>query len=251
MNPIENSLIDAHAHLNEIVSVGPVIERAQLAGVYRIIAVGMDIDSNVHTLKIASMFQSIVYLAIGYHPWSIASEQIDETLTFINANLVNCCALGEVGLDYKIKIKKTLQQEVFAKVLESAAFHHKPVIVHSRYSYERTHRMVREAGVHKAVFHWYSGPLDILDRIIRDGFYVSATPALAYSDHHRAAIARAPLDRVLIETDCPVSYKGNASEPRDVVDTLNALSLLKNESKDVVGRITTENAIAFFGFEEQ
>lgn len=250
-NIAQLDLTDSHAHLNEIGHLDTVVRRAKLAGVNRIVGVGMDMDTNVRILKIAAEFFGIVFPAIGYHPWSIQDEKIDETIEFINVNLANCYALGEVGLDYKVKIEKTTQQEVFSRVLEAACFHNKPAIIHSRYSYDRTHRMIRASGIKKAVFHWYSGPIDVLSRIIEDGFYISATPALAYSEHHRAAVANAPLDRILIETDCPVSYQGKASEPRNVVDTLQALSLLKNVPMDVVGRVTTENAMTFFGFEKQ
>jgi TatD DNase family protein len=98
----------------------------------------------------------------------------------------------------------------------------------------------------KAVFHWYSGALDILDRILADGFWVSATPALTYSPPHRAAITRAPLERILIETDSPVKYGDKVSEPADLRVTLRELSLLKNVSEDELALITTENARRFF-----
>ncbi|MCJ7773401.1 MAG: TatD family hydrolase [Desulfobacterales bacterium] len=247
---LKMDLIDSHAHLNEMDHIVEVIQRARLAGVNRIVAVGMDMDSNVRTLQIAKEFPGVVFSAIGYHPWSIRPDEIDNTLAFINDNLKHCCALGEVGLDYKVKIKKAIQQEVFSKVLKMACIHNKPAIIHSRYSYERTHHLVRGSGIEKAVFHWYSGPLDVLDRIIKDGHYISATPALAYSAHHQAAIANAPLDRILIETDCPVPYKGKASQPGDLVNTLKALSSLKNEPMDVVGNVTAQNPMKFFGFEE-
>lgn len=241
-------LVDSHAHLNEIDQLDEVIQRASAAGVNRIVAVGMDVDSNEKTLQIAERFTGAVFPAIGYHPWSIQGTEVDETLEYIKENLRNCCALGEVGLDYKIKIKKAIQKEVFQKTLEFARTLNKPAIIHSRYSYERTQKMVKASDIEKAVFHWYSGPIDVLDRIIRDGHYISATPALAYSKHHQVAIAHMPIDKILVETDCPVSYKGKASEPGDLIETLKALSLVKNEPMDVLGRITTENALAFYGF---
>ena len=247
-NTLQLDLIDSHAHLNEIDQIDEVIQRARLAGVNRIVAVGMDLDSNVKTLEIEARFFGIVFPAIGYHPWSIKDEKIDETLEFIDENLENCCALGEVGLDYKVKIKKAIQQKVFQKALELAHIHNKPAIIHSRYSYERTHQMAQASGIEKAVFHWYSGPLDVLNLIIKDGHYISATPALTYSKHHQTAIAHTPLDRILIETDCPVSYQGKVSEPRDLIKTLNALSKIKKEPAVMIGRVTTENAMKFYGF---
>jgi len=243
----DTALIDTHVHLNEIKQVEKVVRTARSAGVEHIVAVGMDLESNIKTLELAGKFPETVYPAIGYHPLLIRDDEIEETLSFIDAHLDRCIALGEVGLDYKVKVKKPLQYDVFSKVLGLAQKRKKPVIVHSRYSYERTYAMVSEAGVEKAVFHWYSGPLEILYRIVQDGHFVSATPALAYSTFHQAAITKAPLEQILIETDAPVEYQGKASEPFNLTDTLKCLSRCKNLPEAALARITTENAKRFFG----
>lgn len=239
-------LIDTHVHLDEIDRVGPAIERAESAGVHRIIAVGMDQPSNEETLELAQKYPDVVVPAVGYHPWKIRTEEIDNTLSFIEKNLSTCIALGEVGLDYKVKIKKPIQKDVFFRLLRLAETHKKPVIVHSRFSYERTHRMLVDAGIEKAVFHWFSGPIEILDRILSDGYHVSATPALAYSRHHQLCIDHAPLDRILIETDAPQEYQGIPSVPSDLVKTLELLSRLKEVPVDIAARMTTENAKKFY-----
>jgi len=240
------NLVDGHAHLNEIEDVNGAIERARAKGVSHIIAVGMDIESNRRTLELAAEYPGIVYPAIGYHPWSIQTDGIDATLAFVDRHLERCIALGEVGLDYKVKLKKPIQWEVFAQMLNLAHRHRKPVIVHARYSHQRCHRMVADAGMDKAVFHWFSGPHEVLDRIVEDGYWVSCTPALAYSPAHQAAIIKAPLSRILIETDCPVPYGGKASEPAHLLDTLAHLSRLKNLPVEKVARATTANAREFF-----
>lgn len=243
----ETALIDTHAHLHAVEPAKGVIEKAKAVGVERIIAVGMDLDSNLKNLELARQFPQTVYPAIGYHPWSIKDNEIEDTLSFIDANLERCWAVGEVGLDYKVKIKKDLQRQVFSNVLRLAKKWGKPVIVHSRFSHARTYDMVSEAGIEKVVFHWFSGPLEILERIIQAGYYVSATPALGYSPYHQAAISKAPLKRILIETDAPVEYQGKISEPANLTDTLRALCRVKEQSADVLARITTENAQRFFG----
>lgn len=240
-------LIDTHVHLDQIQSVERVIETARQAKIWAIIAVGMNNASNRKVLELANRFAGMVYPAIGYHPWSIKADEVDESIRFIETKLDDSVALGEVGLDYKINVKKPLQREVFARVLQLAKDKKKPVIVHSRLSHSRTHRMVAESGVKRAVFHWYSGPLDILDRILADGFFVSATPALAYSPSHRAAMARAPLEKILIETDSPVKYQDKVSEPADLKITLKELSHLKNIPQDTLASVTTDNARLFFG----
>ncbi len=241
------NLIDGHAHLNAIIPIGPAIERACSVGVSRIIAVGMDLESNKKTLEIAGNYPGCVFPAIGYHPWSILENEIENNLAFIEKHIDQCVAVGEVGLDYKIKVKKALQWKVFSRVLKIAGKNEKPVIIHTRFSYERAHRMVVEAGIKKAVFHWYSGPENVLFRIIEDGYFVSATPALVFSKAHREAIAKAPLEKILIETDSPVKYRYKTSEPADLLETLQQLARLKEISEDKVALITTENSTRLYG----
>ena len=198
-------------------------------------------------MALANRFQDTVLPAIGYHPWSIKEEDVEDTIIFISQNIHRCVALGEVGLDYKVKVKKKLQKAVFSKLLNLAVQSNKPVIIHSRFSYQRTYEMAVDASVEKAVFHWYSGPVDILDNIITSGFFVSATPALGYSPHHQTAMKRAPLERILIETDAPVQYGDRASAPADLKETLFHLSRIKKIPEDKLAGIVTKNAEKFFG----
>lgn len=239
-------MIDTHAHLNEIDLIDQAINRARKAGVHGIVAVGMDLNSNLATLELAEKYPEMIHPAIGYHPWSITTDSIEENLKFIEENLATCTALGEVGLDYKTKVKKKLQWEIFSKLLSIAKSNNRPVIVHSRFSHQRSHQMVNDLGIEKAVFHWYSGSLEILERIITDGYYISATPALAYSTAHQEAIKTAPIEQILLETDSPVEYQGKISEPADLTVTLKEISRLRSMDIEEVRQITTANAKQFF-----
>ena len=138
-------MIDGHAHLSEIEELAGPIARAKRAGVAQILAVGMDMASNRRTLALAEQYGGMVLPAIGYHPWNIKIEEMEATLAHMDAHLGRCVAVGEVGLDYKIKVKKALQREVFAQVLHLANSHRLPVIVHARYSHRRW-RPVRIIG---------------------------------------------------------------------------------------------------------
>jgi len=132
-------------------------------------------------------------------------------------------------------------------LLNLSVKYNKPVIIHSRFSHQRTYEMAVNAGVEKAVFHWYSGPVDILDKIIASEYHVSATPALAYSPQHQAAMERAPVERILIETDAPVQYGDRLSEPADLKETLFHLSMIKKIMEGELAEIVTKNAERFFG----
>ncbi len=241
------SLIDAHAHLDAIAAVDTVLARARTAGIGQVVAVGMDKESNAKTLALAARFPGEVLPALGYHPWSIQEQEVADNLTFLETHLSGCIALGEVGLDYKVKVKKELQVHVLSRLLEMARKMEKPVVLHCRFSHARTHAMTAAAGIKKAVFHWYSGPLDVLNQIIADGYYISATPALAFSPPHQAAIMHMPLEKILIETDAPVAYQGKVSEPCHLLDTLHHLSLLKNLPKETLAEIVTKNTKEFLG----
>lgn len=240
------SLIDSHAHLDEIEDVESSLQIAQKNGVRAVIAVGVDLDSNKKTLQIAKENPGYVYPAIGYHPWDIKKENIEECITFIRNHIDNCVAMGEVGLDYKAKVKKDLQRRVFQSLLDVSSNYRKPIILHCRYSHQRVYEMIREIGIECAVFHWYTGPVDLLDKIVESGYFISATPALAYSPPHQEAIKTVPLERILLETDTPVIYSGKESRPHDVKTTLNEVARIKKIDMVEVARQTTENASRFF-----
>jgi len=239
-------LVDGHAHLNELSDLSESLQEAKAAGVRGIVAVGMDVESNKKILKIAEANTRFVYPAMGYHPWVIKEQEIEANLSFVRDHAGEGVALGEIGLDYKIKVRKELQWEVFGELLDIALESDKPVIVHCRYSHRRAFDMVRERKIERAVFHWYSGPLRLLDEILEAGYLISATPALAYSPPHQEAIKRAPIERILLETDTPVVYQGREARPKNVRITLDDVSRLKGLDPSVVSKQTTENASRFF-----
>ena len=239
-------MIDGHAHLNEIKDIDASISRARSSGVSAIIGVGMDIESNRATLDIASRFPAIVYPAVGYSPWSIVADEIEENLAFVKDRLPSCVALGEVGIDYKTKVKKKVQWEVYEQLLSMALDADKPVIIHCRLSHTRTYEMTASAGIERAVFHWFSGEKEVLTRLLDSGYLISVTPALAYSPFDREAAAFSPLDRILVETDTPVEYQGKISEPADLILTVRELALIKGLSVEEVGRVTEQNTRSFY-----
>ena len=243
----QTPVIDTHAHLDELPDPKAAIKEAHEGNVLGIVAVGQDITSNQKTLEIADEHLGLVFAAVGYHPWRLNPDHDDETLDFIDTNLKHCVALGEVGLDYKAKTKKKVQKAVFQKLLSIAKRHDKPVIVHCRYVHETAYRMVKEAGIEKAIFHWYSGSLDLIPIIAAEGYYMSATPALLYNPYHAKAIAAVPLTNLLLETDTPVQYQELAARPVHVQVTLQEVARVKGITAEEIAAQTTRNAKACFG----
>ncbi|OGP94987.1 MAG: hypothetical protein A2157_03035 [Deltaproteobacteria bacterium RBG_16_47_11] len=239
-------LVDGHAHLEELGDLQESLQEAKEAGVCGILAVGMDIESNKNILQIAEANTQYVYPALGYHPWKIKEEEVEANLSFIRDRVRKCVALGEIGLDYKIKAKKELQGRVFGDLLEIAFESNKPIIIHCRYSHQRTFEMVKEKKIEKAVFHWYSGSINLLDEILSRGYFISATPALVYSPPHQEAIKHAPIEKILLETDTPVSYQGREARPKDVQVSLGEVARLKKLDPLIVAERTTANASFFF-----
>ncbi len=246
------TLVDGHAHLDELEDLEDALREARDARVKGIVGVGVDRASNEKILKIAKENPGLVYPAIGYHPWEMKAEDVEENLSFIRDHVEGCLAVGEIGLDYKVKVKKDLQWRVFGELLDIALGNDKPVIIHCRYSHKRALEMVIEKGIKRAVFHWFTGPIDLLGEILKRGYFISATPALSYSPPHQEAVRMAPLERILLETDTPVSYQSKEARPKDVWITLREVARLKGVDLLTVAEQTTANATILFrtGFDK-
>jgi TatD DNase family protein len=250
------SLIDTHTHLEEIEDLKDAISRAERSGIFAIIAVGSNHESNKRTLEISGRYgNTTVYPALGIHPWNLKVSQLDSAISFIEENIQRAVAIGEIGLDFWLKevrrdsSKKGLQREVFKTLLDLSKRYEKAAIIHARGAWEECLEMTIEARVSKGVFHWYSGSLEILDKVLSSGFFISATPAAAYSREHQAAISKTPLESLLLETDSPVAYQGKKSEPVDVFKTLDEVARIKDIGKEQVAKTTNENALKFFELE--
>lgn len=250
-------LIDTHAHLDEIEDLPTVIAEARRNGVTAIIAVGQDLKSNLRVLELASEYRGFIHAALGLHPWSLGNldtGQLQENMDFISDNIENAVALGEVGLDYDKRVlkgaPKAFQQEALASLLEIASAHNKPVSLHSRYAWKDSLQMVLDMNIRKVVFHWYTGFSSTLSELLASGYFISCTPAAEYHDEHRRAIREAPVEQLMLETDCPVYYGRETryrSSPSDVTRSLSAAALLKNIDEEHLAQATTDTACRFFG----
>jgi len=132
-----------------------------------------------------------------------------------------------------------------------ACKYHKPVSVHSRYAWRDAFTIVAESGIEHAVFHWYTGTSSVLREIIGQGFFLSATPAVAYHDEHRRAVKETPLEQLLLETDSPVVYgRGREfefeSRPADISRSLYGAATIKGIEEAEISRVTTANARMVF-----
>lgn len=249
-------LIDTHAHLEEIENLEQVVSEAKQAGIIAIIAVGSDYESNQKVLTLAQVYKDFVYPALGLHPWSLKDADIDRDLEFIEANIHTAIGIGEIGLDYDKRVRaraeKELQKHVLRQLLRIGKTYNKPVLIHSRYAWRDSLSLVEEAQLEKVVFHWYTGTSSVLREIIGQGYFVSATPAVEYHEEHRRAVKGIPLERLLLETDSPVTYqRGSSSEyearPAHILRVLKGVSQLTGVDEAQIAEVTTDNALKLFG----
>lgn len=250
-------IIDTHAHLDHVPDTKSALARANEAGVTDIIAVSTDLAAIRKNLELKnSCAAPRIHVAFGVHPGEIKADELDATFAFIREHIAQAAAIGETGLDYwykwvrKNEDEKKKQRDCFEKHLGLAREFDLPIVIHSRGAWEDCLTMTLCAGVQRALFHWYSGPVDILEKVLTAGFYVSCSPSVAYSPQSREAMSHAPVERTLIETDSPVFFnqpdQGFQAEPKDVWRTLNAYAELKNIPQEEALKRLNANAQTFF-----
>jgi TatD DNase family protein len=245
-------VIDTHAHLADLPE--GTIDRARSAGLTGIVAVSANLPTCEGTLRLARAHRGYVHAALGIHPTEFFNQSLEAALEMIRANAPECVAIGEIGLDYWHKLvrkdaaMKERQRDFYVRQLQAAREVDLPVSIHSRGAWGDCLELASGHGPGRGVFHWYSGPLDVLDGVLDAGYYVSCTPAVEVSTELRAAMAKAPLERIIIETDSPVWIKslGRESEPADVQLTLRHLAELKGLTVADVDAVTTRNAETLF-----
>lgn len=261
-------LIDTHAHLDHIEHLDQAIENAHKKGVEGIVTVSTDTASCRKNLEIKKKYtKPKIYLAMGMHPSDADGDDLKTCTQLIREHKDELTAVGEIGLDFwykwvrKDKEKKDEQRAVFRAQLELAREFNLPAVIHTRGTWRECFETVKEVGIQKCEFHWYSGPLDVLKDILEGGYYISASPSLAYSPQSRDAISYAPIERTMIETDSPVFYRttshgevgdaheGFQAEPKDVFKTLKTYCALKNIEEAKAVEIFNRNAKDFFALD--
>ncbi|MDR1069765.1 MAG: TatD family hydrolase, partial [Gracilibacteraceae bacterium] len=215
---------DVHAHLNDPRLAGEleaVLARARAAGVERIINIGFDGDSSAASVALAEKYAS-VYAAVGVHPHDAAGAgpQTWDRLRDL-ARHPKVLAWGEIGLDYYRDLSpRDTQRRVFTEQIEMADEAGLPIVIHDRDAHGDVLAIVRERPpAHGGVFHSYSGSWEMAREVLRLGFYLSFSGPVTYRNARQAleVLAKAPADRLLVETDCPYlppePHRGKRNEP--------------------------------------
>ena len=252
-------LIDTHTHLDDPrydADRDTTIERARQAGVSAFVTIGCDLATSRSAVTLADHHPDI-YASIGVHPHEvkhIADGWYDELRRLAQNQKV--VAYGEIGLDYHYNRSAPKEQrERFREQVQLARELRLPVIIHTREAQEDTISILKEekAAEVGGVFHCFSGDAWLAKDALDLGFYLSFSGILTFQNASmlRDIAKQTPLDRVLIETDCPyltpVPHRGKRNEPAFVSHVAQQLAEIHPElSLDQISQATTENAKRLF-----
>jgi TatD DNase family protein len=250
-------LIDTHCHLNFPQYAGSKIEnilgRAAQNEVRVCLNVGSDLTASQASVNLAQKHPEI-YASVGVHPHDAETGEKDlaELEKLITKNKV--VAVGEIGLDYyKDLSPRDKQKTLFEKQIELGLKYQKPLIIHCREANQDTYDILTHYKPGKVVFHCFAGNKDFAKKVFDLGYLISFTGNITFPKSFKAqeVIQYAPLDRIMVETDCPfmapVPHRGTTNEPSYVKYVAEKIAELKQITFAEVAEITTQNAKNFFG----
>lgn len=254
----DNVLFDTHVHLNADQfqeDIADVVKRAQEAGVSRMVVVGFDRLTIERAINLIEQYNWL-YASIGWHPVD-AIDMREEDLAWIEelAAHPKVVAIGETGLDYHWdKSPKDIQQAVFRRQIQLAKKVKLPIVIHNREATQDIVDILKEEGAEEVggIMHCFSGSAETALECVKMNFYISLGGPVTFKNAKKpkeVAIA-VPLDKLLIETDCPYlaphPYRGKRNEPAYVKLVAEEIAALKECSYEEVAHTTMKNAQRLF-----
>ncbi len=252
-------LIDSHAHLDDLrydTDRDNVLQRAQTAGIEAIVTIGCDLATSQTAVALAHAHPNI-FATIGVHPHE--AKEIGEGWYESFRSLAQhpkVVAYGEIGLDYHYDHSpREIQRQRFREQIHLARELALPLVIHTREAQEDTVMILREEGAVDVggVFHCFSGDMWLAKDALDLGFYLSFSGVLTFKNATmlRDIAKTVPLDRLMVETDCPylapVPYRGKRNEPAYVQYVAETLAEIRgNGSVESVARATVENTKRVF-----
>ena len=244
-------LFDTHAHLDDRAFDG---DRAELlasfagSGVALVMNPGCSLESSKNAVALAETYPW-VYAAVGSHP--DAADEVNDAVLEEYRKLSShpkVRAIGEIGIDYHYEdIPRQLQMKAFRMQLELAREVKLPVIVHERDAHEDGLALAKEFKDVGGVFHCFSGSAEMARQLVDLGWYIGFTGVLTFKNSRRAieAAQAIPLDRIVLETDCPYMapepFRGKRNHPGYLYRMAEKLAEIKGLPVEEIRRITTEN----------
>jgi TatD DNase family protein len=255
---LATAALDSHCHLDLMeVEVADIMRAAHAVGIERVVQVGIDVASSEWSVEVAAS-RDDVWAAVAVHPNEAYAA--DEAAWQAIADLAaqpRVVALGETGLDhFRTSSEGWLaQEESFRRHIAIAKDTRKAVMIHDRDAHEDVLRVLESEGAPEhVIFHCFSGDADFARRCAERGYVMSFAGNLTFKNAQdlRAAVAVAPLDQLLVETDAPfltpMPYRGRPNSPYLVPLTVRAIAAEKGVSEDDVAVAVTATAARVFGW---
>ncbi len=252
-------LVDAHIHLSDKDYTGhteELITDAKNANVVALVSNAMDLATSIDSLRLAEKYPSLVYPALGIHPWNVnvlKENELEETLSLIQEQhqKKTVVAIGEIGLDYKYETIWDKQLMVFDKMLHLAEKLELPVIIHSRGTTAQIVDMLPSYKLKRVLLHWFSHPMGALYKAIDHGYFITDGPPVAYSNGIREVVKKVPLTNFLTETDGPVTYRkapfnGQITKPSFIRTVIDAVAEVKQTTATDAAEQIAKNFETFF-----
>lgn len=230
-----------------------VLKRAKDSGIEALITIGSDYKSNIDNLSLINRYD-FLYASVGIHPhdsMGFNDRIFNDIMEW--AKIDKVVAIGETGLDYHYEHSpRDIQKRVFKKHLELSRMTGLPVIIHSREAKEDTLAILIESGITNGVLHCFSGDVDMAERAMEMGFYISFSGSVTFKNARKIldVVKAVPDDYLLVETDAPYlspePLRGRRNEPSYIIHTIERIASLRGVSTDDIARITALNARRLF-----
>lgn len=251
-------MIDSHCHIDFDAfddDRDMVLQRAITHGVSDLVVPGV-LRKNWSNIQTLAKQHDYIHPCYGLHP-CFADQHSENDLTALENQITSnaCIAIGECGLDYrKHQPDKELQFKYFEAQLEISDRHNLPVVIHSVYATEDIILSLKKYPHLQGMVHSYSGSYEQALQLVKMGFYISFGGAITFDNalKLRVVAAEIPLSSLLIETDSPdqpdADHFVQRNEPSYLVNILDCLDSLRDESRDQIAEQTTANTRALFKF---
>ena len=220
-----------------------------------IINSGASLGGNRRTLNLQEEYNGFLYSTLGFHPTNASkadSSIIKQALDEINKNIDLAVGIGETGLDFH-EITNTnarkRQVNLFKIFIELSKEYELPLIIHARDAEEKALMMVKkESSIDNVVFHCFGGDIKTAQLIVEEGYYLSLSTIVCFSEHHQKLAEEIPITNLLTETDSPYlsPFKGVRNEPAFVVEAVKVIADKKSIHINEVDRKTEKNAKKIF-----
>ena len=245
-------LFDTHAHMDDHafdIDRETLLAELPHQGIALVMNPGCSLESSRNVDALTRRYDYI-YGAVGSHP-DVAdevNEAVLEEYRMLCKQNSKIKAIGEIGLDYHYEdIPRDIQKQAFRLQMELARELNLPAIVHERDAHEDGMKIVEEFPEVTGVFHCYSGSLEMAKWLINRGWYIGFTGVLTFKNARKAVevASNIPLDRIVLETDCPYMapepFRGKRNDPGKLYRMAERLAELRGLPLEEIHRITTEN----------